>query len=121
MDAEIYLNRYETKKGRTFGFISFGYESFCDTLEKKSKIIPAGTYELVRRMSPSFGRRMWYLTDVPNRKCVMIHYGNTLDDTNGCILVGERDGLTLINSRFTLAILDAKLSVYDKVKLTIIE
>ena len=118
MEAKIFLRRYESVDGCTFGHLSCGL-GCVDTLEKTSKIIPEGTYELVRRMSPSFGRKMWYLKDVPGRSGIMIHSGNTLKDTNGCILVGVRNGITLVRSCSTLALLYALLSFFDKVTLIV--
>lgn len=119
MVADIFINRYDVEKGRVFGVMSLNGSALCHTLEKFSRIIPPGTYELVLNLSPKFGRYMWYLKDVPRRVGIMIHAGNTLKDTNGCILVGERDGLNLINSRSTLANLDEVLKGYDRVTLTI--
>ncbi len=31
----------------------------------------------------------YLLQDVPNRSSIMIHIGNTLSDTSGCILLGK--------------------------------
>lgn len=121
MDAEIFLYRYETTKGRTFGYLSLNGIILCDTLEKTSRLIPAGTYELETRKSPSFGRRMIYLKDVPHRSCIMMHEGNLVSDTNGCILLGERDGLILMNSRNIVAGFFEIYQRYQNVKLTIKE
>lgn len=66
--------------------------------------IPAGTYRLGWHASPKFDalyrkrverageryRGMIQLLDVPNYQWVLIHCGNTVADTDGCILVGER-------------------------------
>jgi len=62
--------------------------------------VPEGRYQIEMRHSPTFKRLMPYLCEVPNFSQVMIHPGNTVADTRGCILVGEknRSGV-LINSR----------------------
>jgi hypothetical protein len=54
--------------------------------------IPAGSYECHRAVhhpdSPKhYG--VWRLQNVPNRDAVDIHVGNSVADTQGCILVGS--------------------------------
>jgi len=61
--------------------------------------IPAGRYPLIERAHGGFHRRYkarwkWHLgmievADVPGFSDVLIHAGNTDDDTAGCILVGD--------------------------------
>lgn len=47
--------------------------------------IPEGTYELVKRWSPKFGRH-WKVMDVPGRKDILIHPANeALRELKGCI------------------------------------
>jgi hypothetical protein len=61
--------------------------------------IPTGTYEIKLRTeggkheeySNKFGfhKGMLWLQDIPNFQYVLIHIGNTAEDSNGCILVGS--------------------------------
>lgn len=62
--------------------------------------IPAGTYEVTLRTTGGHHARyakkfaaihdgMLWLQDVPNFKYILIHIGNTDDDTAGCLLVGS--------------------------------
>jgi hypothetical protein len=84
-------------------------EYFCDTLEdtdrgltqsmsleeiKRIKIphetaIPTGEYKVIVNLSPAKKRMLPRLLDVPGFSGILIHRGNTKNDSSGCILVGE--------------------------------
>lgn len=102
----------------TGGELYINDEYFCKTLEDpnrdinkngifdsgESKIygntcIPYGSYNVIVNMSPKFGRELPRLLDVPEFTGILIHRGNTVENTLGCILVGEKleDG-KLVNS-----------------------
>ena len=101
------------KKGTyTIGVLMVDGEKFSDTLEDKVRdlksekkvygetAIPAGKYKVVMSMSSKFKRVMPYLENVPQFTGIMIHPGNTIKDTLGCILVGENKKKgQLVNSR----------------------
>jgi len=93
----------------------------CWTLElpweqnrnRKSCIPPEpgenGVFKFERHESPRFGRCIW-VKNVPGRSEILIHAGNYVSDTAGCILVGDTptdlngDGLTdVTRSEDTLA------------------
>ena len=50
--------------------------------------IPVGTYKVGIYPSPHFGRLMPLLEGIPGRSEIEIHWGNDVEDTRGCILVG---------------------------------
>ncbi len=108
------LTRTSRGVGYTTGILHEEGKILCYTLEPQWRnlkhekkvmgltAIPEGKYRI--RMSPSkkFRRMMPYLMEVPNFTGVMIHPGNKVKDTEGCILVGERDKPnTLVHSRKT--------------------
>jgi hypothetical protein len=82
---------------------------FCDTLEdidrsltqsmsldeiKRIKIphetaIPTGVYKVIVNLSPAKKRLLPRLLDIPGFSGILIHRGNTKNDSSGCILVGE--------------------------------
>ena len=92
--------RYKSNQQRTFGrlYIDGHLECFtCEDAFHAKKIpgktrIPAGSYRIEMRYSPKFSPKykheMLWLRDVPNFEYVLIHKGNTENDTAGCLLVG---------------------------------
>lgn len=93
----IELKRRYLGEVYTIGSLSIDGQYFCDTLEdavRQVKVygktaIPYGRYNIILNVSPHFGRILPRLIDVPQFDGVLIHRGNTAEDTAGCILVGE--------------------------------
>ena len=92
----------------TIGSLSIDGKKFCDTLEDKVRdlnkngvfdgdekkvyaetAIPYGTYNVVVDYSPKFKRELPRLQNVKHFEGILIHRGNTAEDSAGCILVGE--------------------------------
>ena len=114
------------------GRLSLDGHVLCDTLEPQSHFlksatdpktiraikrlgrsaIPTGVYRLVLGYSPRFSPRPFYkscggglvprLLNVSGYEGILIHCGNTVVDTCGCILVGRwADASTLVESQKT--------------------
>ena len=106
------VKRLYKKDTYTIGKLYIDGVYFCDTLEDKVRnlntekkvygetAIPAGKYKIQVAVSSKFKREMPYLMNVPQFTGIMIHPGNTPEDSLGCILVGENKTKGgLINSR----------------------
>lgn len=57
--------------------------------EQNRSCIPAGTYRCEPFYSPSMRMKVYLLKDVPGREGILIHPGNIMAHTAGCILTGE--------------------------------
>lgn len=88
---------------------------FCDTLEDPVRerindegqfywkgsfkidhetAIPSGTYEVIVDFSTRFQKMMCHILGVPDFTGIRIHSGETVKDTDGCLLVGfMEDGM----------------------------
>lgn len=111
----LYLKRVAYRPTYTIGKLYLNGRYFCDTLEdkyrgdnlEKTKVkgktaIPRGTYRGIFNYSPKFKKYLPLLMDVPYFTGIRIHSGNTAEDTEGCILVGENLEVgKVLNSRVT--------------------
>lgn len=98
----IRLERYDTRPGGTLGTLILESGARYPTIElpwefnqPKRSCIPEGRYYLKRHESPLVARIThgefswtWEVQDVPDRSYILIHPGNTIEDTEGCILPG---------------------------------
>ena len=151
---ELRLDRKYKKSGYTIGKLFLDGEYFCDTLEdidrglistmtdkeiRDIKIpgktaIPRGRYRIVMNItSYKFSKYPQYkfckgklprLVAVPGYEGVLIHTGNTPDDTDGCILVGfNREKGKVLDSTITFNKLYSRLehanNLGEKIYITI--
>jgi len=89
------LIRLETSRGGTFGILKIDKQLFCATLEppdilnkRNHSSVPAQQYFIQPHYSQRFGKT-WIVDNVPDRTAILFHAGNWVDDTQGCILLGE--------------------------------
>lgn len=110
----LIVERLWKKPAYTVGRLYVNGKLYCNTLEdvvrdldKEAKVpgktaIPAGTYKVIFNWSPKFGRNLPRLLNVPHFDGILIHPGNTADDSAGCILVGKNTEVgRLTQSRYT--------------------
>ena len=148
---KLLLKRIAKMEKYTIGKLYVDGEYFADTLEDadrnltstmskdeiaKVKVygktaIPTGTYVVdMNTVSPKFGKRSWAqpyegkvprLQDVPGYEGVLIHPGNTADDTSGCILVGRNKvkGQVVESQNTFKALMEVLIKVRDEITITI--
>lgn len=102
---EIRVERKWPKTTYTIGIMYVDGVRFCETLEdkvrdlsKEEKVygetaIPAGRYRVIYNYSPKFKRNLPRLLNVPHFEGILIHPGNTAEDSAGCILVGRNTSI----------------------------
>jgi hypothetical protein len=121
---QLTLIRGETSDNGTFGIL---YRIIDDKLTRiavtcelpwkdnqpMKSCIPQSSYVCTPHDGTKF-HNVWELVGVPNRQAILIHNGNTIKDTDGCILVGSDFGVVggkpaVINSVQTLQMLRENL------------
>lgn len=72
------------------GKLYFNGGLVCCTLENAAKAIPTGVYLVQNSMSPKFKRELPLIwnSGVSSSRGIRMHRGNTVKDSQGCILVG---------------------------------
>ena len=130
------LRRLDQNDLATFGQLVDAEENFVAvTLEEPWKnnaraisCVPAGTYQAHRRVASENRHHydVFELEKVPDRTAVQIHIGNTVKDTEGCILLGSNlgvvDGLHgITGSAAAFRKFMSLLTGVDRITLTIVD
>lgn len=94
----LILKRLHSSSKGTFGELWKGNSVIALTCEdpwednaKGHSCIPPGLYEVAPHSGAKW-KNVWEIQGVPNRSAILIHSGNTILDTEGCILVGGAFG-----------------------------
>lgn len=125
---KLELIREPSNAEATLGKLYIDGKFFCDTLEDIERVtkvygktaIPKGHYKVIINKSTRFGKLTPLLLNVPNFEGVRIHSGNTAEDTDGCILVGNKGNNNWIgNSRNTFNKLMEKLTGQEVITIQI--
>ena len=137
---KLELVRYPSTSNYTEGKLYVNEAYFCDTLEDQDRgleqtmsefeiqrrkvygqtCIPSGEYVIILNKSPRFKKILPRLLNVKGFEGVLIHSGNTVQDSSGCILVGTKLSNGVIkDSRKALNALMEKLNNEKDIKLII--
>lgn len=127
----ITLIRVESAPDGTFGVMLIDGHAFCVTLErpwvnneKQVSCIPVGEYSAVRITRPS-GQVTFMIVGVPNRSAILFHPGNTIEDSKGCVLLGQfweklRENRAVKNSGHTFELFMRELEGEETVKVNVL-
>jgi|TARA_Y100000310_G_scaffold68472_1_gene63856 hypothetical protein len=134
-ERSLEVLRYSTSDDSTLGILSEvggnGREFLAYTIEdefREEKVsgktrIPEGTYEIKLRTTGGFNNRytakfgdwhkgMLHVQDVPGFEYILIHTGNTDEDTMGCLLVADTSQQNITKEGFIGASTDAYKRIY---------
>lgn len=122
------------KQKPQFGIIYVNDTPICLSLERpwldnlpRISCIPVGTYECkIRTSSKTDGAPTLEVLGVPNRVGVLFHWGNTIGDSEGCILTGSKIGavsgeIGVLSSRIAWAKLMEAIPREGAITLSIID
>lgn len=87
---------------------------------RNTSCIPKGFYVVKRHISPKF-KECFIIENVPERSQILIHAGNSISDTRGCLLVGREsiydaktdNYLVLLSKNTLLTLLDMLDSTFS--------
>jgi len=127
----IEVLRYNDTGNETLGLLMINGKFRGHTLEDEARTvklwgetrIPEGTYKIQLRKEgghharyakkfPGIHKGMLHVVDVPNFQYILIHIGNTDDDTAGCLLIARSLGA---NNDSIVRSTDKYLEVYPEI------
>lgn len=118
--TDLILDRFRSDAQGTFGMLAKDGATLCFTCElpwvdnePMVSCIPPGVYPCMAYSSIAHPD-VWIIANVPGRNGILIHNGNTENDSKGCIIIGDKlgkiNGLpAVLDSRDTLNMLRLEL------------
>ena len=105
MIETLTLQRQPSTDQGTFGQIFRDGKQIAVTCEPIDPF-PVGLYLCIPHNGPKF-QNVWEITNIPGHTAILIHNGNTINDTHDCVLVGDTYGIVnglkaIMNSMLTL-------------------
>lgn len=129
LNQTLELYRIAKKSNYTIGRLFLAGAYICDTLEPPvrlnyilgSSALPPGDYvlqtDIVSKKFKGYRPRIINFSKSPN---ILIHEGNNVSNTEGCILVGFNDIVgSLVSSKVTFVYLYARIKKFKYLKLSI--
>lgn len=102
--------RLYTKDDNIKGILYVNGVALCFTLENKKYMIPQGLYTIAYCESPKFGRKLPLIyndSDCKPSRGLRIHSGNSISDTQGCVLIGMNTK-TVGSNPYSIRLLESK-------------
>lgn len=120
----IKIFRYSIQNKTTLGVLTINDEFQCYTLENSKLKIGKGKYKIdyrkVGRFHLNYSKRfskshkgMLEIKNVKGRKYILIHTGNKVEHTKGCILTGNAANNNLIKKGFVEDSTNAYRKLYE--------
>lgn len=92
------LKRLKSDSMGTLGILTCDGNEICQTLElpwrnniSNGSCIESGVYFCQRKISPKFGE-VFEVLNVRHREDILLHIGNFLKNSTGCVLLGLQSG-----------------------------
>ena len=138
---KLQVKRLTDSGESTIGALYIDGKFECWTLEDEHRTkkvfgstrIPKGKYTItlrkegghhtryLKKFGEDFHKGMLHVRNVPNFKYILIHIGNSADDTAGCLLVGDIANNNKINKGRISQSTNAYKRMYEKVRNAIIK
>ena len=99
MILQRFFNHPDGTPGKMGGWYSFEEENQGN--QRNISRIPEGRYRCERTWYNRGGYETFEVTNVPGRSHILIHRGNTEEDSEGCILLGKSFGALVVDDEDT--------------------